>query len=175
MNNLRGLKSINLGYFDEVTFISFVKDYKANSNKLENLKSLKISLCPSVISYNTLEKYIYDYININSPKLEEKFLLSDLKIVCEAKMKDLVELVYFQALIPKLVFVIANDNDNMHLLTKIMNKKDGKKNLYSMIIIMELPQYKKLYTMNIINCLSSFYSKKLNRAILCKEDSNNSI
>ena len=175
MNNLIGLKTINLGYLDEITFISFLKDYKFNLNKLENLTSLKISLCSSIIYYNNLEKYIIEYINTNSPKLEEKFLFSDLKIFSEQKMEELVELVYFQAEIPKLVVQLGNDNDNTRLLPKVINKRiqDRRTGMLSMIILMELPEFKKLYSMNIIKCLASFYSKKKNRAILCKENPNN--
>ena len=175
MNNLMGLKTINLGYLDEITFISFLKDYKFNLNKLENLTSLKISLCSSIIYYNNLEKYIIEYINTNSPKLEEKFLFSDLKIFSEQKMEELVELVYFQAEIPKLVVQLGNDNDNTRLLPKVINKRiqDRRTGMLSMIILMDLPEFKKLYSMNIIKCLASFYSKKKNRAILCKENPNN--
>ena len=175
MNNLIGLKTINLGYLDEITFISFLKDYKFNLNKLENLTSLKISLCSSIIYYNNLEKYIIEYINTNSPKLEEKFLFSDLKIFSEQKMEELVELVYFQAEIPKLVVQLGNDNDNTRLLPKVINKRiqDRRTGMLSMIILMDLPEFKKLYSMNIIKCLASFYSKKKNRAILCKENPNN--
>ena len=175
MNNLIGLKTINLGYLDEITFISFLKDYKFNLNKLENLTSLKISLCSSIIYYNNLEKYIIEYINTNSPKLEEKFLFSDLKIFSEQKMEELVELVYFQAEIPKLVVQLGNDNDNTRLLPKVINKRiqDRRTGMLSMIILMDLPEFKKLYSMNIIKCLASFYSKKKNRVILCKENPNN--
>jgi hypothetical protein len=175
MNNLRGLKSINLGYLDEITFISFIKDYKINALQLQNLTSLKISLCPSVVSFNNLEKNIYDYINTNTPNLEEKFLFSDLKIVSEAKMNEFVDLVYFKALVPKIVVQIGNDNDNIHLLSKVVDKYNKliQTQIYSLVMLMDLPEYKKLYTMNIIRCLASFYSKKENSAILCKENLNN--
>ena len=69
INNLSGLKYINLGNFDEITFKGFVDDYKLNCNKLMNLISLKINLGFSILSYDDLEKYIFDFININSPKL----------------------------------------------------------------------------------------------------------
>ena len=175
MNNLMGLKSINLGYLDEITFVSFIKDFKLYAKQLHNLTSLKISLGPSVISFNNLEKNIYEFININSPKLEEKFLFSDLKIVSETKMKEFVDLVYFKASIPKIVIQIGNDNDNIHLLSKVIDKftKNRLNEMYSLIMLMDLPQYKPLYTMNIIRCLASFYSKKENSAILCKENPNN--
>ena len=175
MNNLNGLKSINLGYLDEITFISFVKNYKLNLNKLENLTSLKISLGASVILYNNIEKYVYEYINADSPKLEEKYLFSDLKIISETKMNELVQLVYFTAKVPKLVFQIAYDNENIHLLSKVIKNRinEAKNEIRSIIMIMEIPKYNKIYTQNIIKCISSFYSRKENRAILCKENPNN--
>ena len=174
MNNLKGLKSINLGYLDEVTFISFLEDYKLNANKLVSLQSLKISLCPSVISYTTMENHISDFVNTNTPNLQEKYLFSDLKIVYEAKMNDLVQLVYFKSKVPKLVVQIGNCNDNIHLLQKTIGKyiKDKRTGMNSFILLMDIPKYKPLYTMNIIKCLASFYSKNPDKAILCKEDPN---
>ena len=175
INNLSGLKSINLGFLDEITFISFLRDYKQNSQKLVNLKSLKISLCTSVISFSNLEGHLIEYINTNTPVLEEKFLFSDLKIVSETKMKELVELVYFTAEVPKLIVQIGDDNNNEHLLSKVIRKfiQERQTGMYSMIMMMELPEYKQLYTMNIIECLASFYAKKSNRAIICKENPDN--
>ena len=176
MNNLKGLKYINFGYLDQSTFISFLKDYKANSNKLVSLKTLKISLGVSVISYVDLEEYIFEYINVNTPVLEEKFLFSDLKIVYEAKMKELVELVYYKAVTPKLVIQIGNCNDNNHLLSKVMDQCiiNRKMEMDSLLMIMDLPKYKQLYKVDIIKCIASFCLKKENRVILCKENPYNS-
>ena len=175
MNNLTGIKSINLGYLDETTFIGFMESYKLNSKKLLQLTSLKISLGPSVISYNNLEKDIIEYINTNSPKLDEKFLLTDLKIVSKEKMNELVELVYYKATVPKLVFQIGNDAENSHLLSKVIYNyiKDIKNQINIFIMIMERKEYKKIFTPDIITCLASFYSKKNNRAIFCKENPDN--
>ena len=157
MNNLKGLKYINFGYLDQSTFISFLKDYKANSNKLVSLKTLKISLGVSVISYVDLEEYIFEYINVNTPVLEEKYLFSDLKIVYEAKMKELVELVYYKAVTPKLVIQIGNCNDNNHLLSKVMDQCiiNRKMEMESLLMIMDLPKYKQLYKVDIIKSIAS--------------------
>ena len=175
MNNLTGIKSINLGYLDETTFIGFMESYKLNSKKLLQLTSLKISLGPSVISYNNLEKDIIEYINTNSPKLDEKFLLTDLRIVSKEKMNELVELVYYKATVPKLVFQIGNDAENSHLLSKVIYNyiKDIKNQINIFIMIMERKEYKKIFTPDIITCLASFYSKKNNRSIFCKENPDN--
>ena len=90
-------------------------------------------------------------------------------------MTEFVDLVYFRATVPKIVIQIGNDNDNIYLLSKVIDKflKNRLDEMYSLIMLMDLPQYKSLYTMNIIRCLASFYSKKENSAILCKENPNN--
>ena len=173
-NNLSGLKTINLGYLDEMTFIGFMEDFKLNSNKLKSLTSLKISLCSSVISYSKLEKYVIEYININTPHLEEKFLFSNLKIPLENQMSKLVDLVYYEAFVPKLVIQINNGNDNIHMLSKVSKKKreNIKKEIHSLILVTSKPEYQKIYTSEILRCLASFYLKTMKRAILCNEDPN---
>ena len=174
MNNLSGLKYINLGSFDEMTFIGFINDYKKYYNNFSSLTSLKISLCPSLTSYINLEKYILEYININPPKLEEKFLLSDLHIINENKMKELFELVYLMSEIKKLVFQIGYENE--HILSKTISKyinekrEESKIVMYSLIILMELPEYHEIYNAKILECLSSFYGINKNKAIICKEN-----
>ena len=172
MNNLSGLKSINLGSMDEITFIGFMNSYKKNCSKLLNLTTLKISLGVSVKSYISLEKYIVEYITFNSPNIEEKFLFSQLYIINESKMKELIELVYIKSLIPKLVVQISNDNE--HLLSKVLTKyiNDSKTELNTLIILTELPEFHNLYNPNILDCLSSFYGMNKNKAIICKENPN---
>ena len=174
MNNLSGLKYINLGSFDEMTFIGFINDYKKYYNNFSSLTSLKISLCPSLTSYINLEKYILEYININPPKLEEKFLLSDLHIINENKMKELFEIVYLMSDVKKLVFQIGYENE--HILSKTLSKyinekkEESKIVMYSLIILMELPEYHEIYNPKILECLSSFYGINKNKAIICKEN-----
>ena len=172
MNNLNGLKSINIGNLDEISFIGFMNSYKKNYNKLLNLTSLKLTLGISLTSYISIEKYILEFININSPKIEEKFLFSDLQIINESKMKELVELVYTQAAVPKLVFQISNLNEEKlsKVLTKYIN--DKKVELNTLIILMELPELKKVYNTKILDCLSSFFANNKNRVIICKEMPN---
>ena len=175
MNNLNGLKSINIGSLDEITFIGFMNGYKKYHNKLINLTSLKISLGVSITYFSNLEKYILEFININSPKIEEKFLFSDLQILNENKMKELIELVYIKATVPKLVIQISNENE--HMLSKVLSKyiNESKTEMNSLIILMDKPEFKKLYNTDILECLFSFYGKKKNRAIICKENPNTTI
>ena len=174
-NNISGLKVINLGTLDETTFIGFMKCYKKYQDKLINLSILKISLGLLVTSYEKLEKYILDYININSPKLEEKYLFSNLQIIYENKMKELIDLVYFTASTPKLVVEIGNEYSNEHNLFKIIKEYNSKfsNEIYSLIMIFHKPEFEKLMVRRIFECLSSFYERKKNRAILCRENPNN--
>ena len=173
INNHINLKYINLGFLDEITFISFINEYKANSENLKKLISLKLSLSPSVISYTNLNKYILDFINIDTPNLNEKYLFSNLKIKSEIEMNELIDNVYYLAKTPKLVLQIGNDHGNIHLLSKA-NKKllDDRDGMYTLRMIMDMDKYIKIRSQNIISCLASFYCKKENRMIICKENPN---
>ena len=91
-------------------------------------------------------------------------------------MENLVDLVYFKAVVPKLVIQIGNNIDNVILLSKVINHRISKRKteMNALLMIMDLPQYKKLCTGEIIKSIAGFYAKKENRAILCKENPNNS-
>ena len=151
-----------------------MNDYKTNANKLISLTSLKISLGISVFSYAKLEKNVYEYINVNSPNLEEKFLFSDLIVLSETKMDELVELVYYKAVVPKLVVQIGSSMDNIFTLSRVINRRIAKRKteLNALLMIMDVPQFKKLYTGEVIKSIASFYLKKENRELLCKENPN---
>ena len=176
INNLNGLKYINLGSFDEETFIGFMNSYREYYNKLKSLKILKISLGLSVISYNNLEEYILEYININPPVLEEKYLFSNLQIINKEKMKELAELVYLKVIIDKLVVQISNRNafTLAQVSDKILSEYQEKikSEIYSVLLIAEKHEFQKLRTPNILHCLSSFYKRNNRRVIICKEDPN---
>ena len=176
MNNLSGLKQINLGSLDEMTFIGFMNDYKKHCNKLLNLTSLKITLSASLTSFVNLEKYVIEYININTPNLKQKFLFSDLIIINENKMKELFELVYLKSVVKKLVIQIGYECEHIlsKVITKYINEKkeESKTEMYSLLILMELPEYHDIYNPKILECLSSFYGLNKNKAIICKENPN---
>ena len=170
INNLNGLQKINITELDEVSFIGFVESYKKNANLMQNLAILKIGIGISVTSYNNkLEEIIKEYININTPKLKEKFLFSHLEINNEEKMESLVKLIYFRVKIEKLIFQICG---NKNILKTVVNKyiEDCRKGMYSLVTLMSKNAYKKLYTVNILECLTSFYSKRKNKAIICKDN-----
>ena len=176
MNNLTGLKTINIGTLDEISFIGFMEGYKKNHNKLINLTSLKIGLDISITYFSSIEKYLLEFININSPKIEEKFLFTDLQIIHEKKMRELIELVYLKASIPKLVIQISSENE--HMLSKVLSqyinekKKECSIEMNALIILMDRHEFKRLYNQKILECLTSFYGNNKNRAIICKENPN---
>ena len=70
INNLKRLKSINLGYLDEITFKGFVNDYKQNCQQLKFLTSIKISLSDSVLFFDEIANYVREYFYINTPQLQ---------------------------------------------------------------------------------------------------------
>jgi hypothetical protein len=174
INNLSGLKSINLGYLDEISFKGFATDYKLNAHKLISLISIKINLGFSVLNYKNLEDYILDYIYINTPLLEEKFLLSNLLIQNESKMKELIELIYLKADVQKLIFTI--NNKCIDLLSKLLSKfiveyKTRNINVInSIVLLMEHPKYQNLNKLGLSKYLSDFITLNKNRRILCNEN-----
>ena len=179
INNISGIQSINLGNLDEISFKGFVTDYKLYFDRLKSLKSLKINLGISVLDYDDLENYIMDYLYINSPVLEEKFLLSNLYIKNEAKMKELIELVYVKAELNKIIMTINNSNIDLfskHLIKFIAEYKNSFSNLLnSLVLAMSHPKYKKFKSLEIPKYLSEFIGLKNNRFILCNENPENSI
>ena len=179
INNISGIQSINLGNLDEISFKGFVTDYKLYFDRLKSLKSLKINLGISVLDYDDLENYIMDYLYINSPVLEEKFLLSNLYIKNETKMKELIELVYVKAELNKIIMTINNSNIDLfskHLIKFIAEYKNSFSNLLnSLVLAMSHPKYKKFKSLEIPKYLSEFIGLKNNRFILCNENPENSI
>ena len=177
INNLSGIKSINLGNLDEITFKGFVRDFQLNCNQLKSLTSIKINLGISVLSFEELEDYILEYININTPKLEEKFLLTNLKIDSEEKMKELIELIYLKADIQKLIMTINYNNINSlsKLLFQFINEYQNSysKIMNSLIIAIHHPKNKKLNKFRIFKFLSDLMILNKDRMILCNENPYN--
>ena len=105
----------------------------------------------------------------------ENFKNHPFKVKDDEQMENLVDLVYFKAVVPKLVIQIGNNIDNVILLSKVINHRISKRKteMNALLMIMDLPQYKKLCTGEIIKSIAGFYAKKENRAILCKENPNN--
>ena len=174
MNNLSGLKSINLGNLDEISFKGFLLDYKLNCDKLKNLKSIKIHLGISVLFFKDLEEYILEFININSTKLEEKFLFSNLIIDNEEDMKKLIELVYLKTDIQKLIVTLNYNNIGLlsKLLSTFINEYTSKHRtiINSLVFAMQHPKYKKLNALGMPKYLSEFIMLNKNKMILCNEN-----
>ena len=148
------------------------KDF-GSIEKRNYLISLKINLGFSILSYDDLEKYIFDFININSPKLTEKILLTNLKINGPEKMKELIELVYLKANIEKIV--IKLNNDNIDLLSKLLSKFIIEyKNKYtnyinSLILLLNHPNMQKINNNDIKKSLCDYLIFSKTRALLCDE------
>ena len=91
-------------------------------------------------------------------------------------MQELINLVYLKALVPKLVIQISYENEHMlsKVLSKFINekKKECSIEMNALIFLMDRNEFKKLYNQKILECLSSFYGKKKNRVIICKENPN---
>ena len=162
INNLSGLKYINLGNLDEITFKGFVNDYKLNCYRLTSLISIKINLGLSILSYEKIENDIFDFININTPKLIEKSLLSNLKIKSEDKMKELIELVYLKAMVEKLV--VKLNYSNIDLLSKLLSqffieyKNKYMNNINSIVFLINHPKYKSINNKDILTYLCNFFT-----------------
>ena len=170
VNNITGLQKINISELDEISFLGFEESYKKNYEIMQNLISLKIGIGNSVISYSTkLENAILDFIKLNTPKLEEKLLFTHLEITNEDKFHKLIHYVYFRTNINKLVCQISGKKE---VLKKVINSyiDNSKKEMGSLIILMNLDEYKKLKNNKILECLTSFYSKRKNRAIIWKDN-----
>ena len=174
INNLSGLKSINLGNLDEISFKGFVIDYKLYAHKLKSLISIKINLGISVLFYKDLEDYILDYIYVNSPMLEEKFLLSNLMIQNENMMQELIELIYLKADIQKIVVTI--NNKNIDLLSKLLSrfiiqyKERNINTITSLVLLMQHPKFKSLNKLEFQKYFSDFITLNKDRKILCNEN-----
>ena len=174
INNLKRLKSINLGYLDEITFKGFVNDYKQNCQQLKSLTSIKISLSDSVLFFDEIANYIREYFYINTPQLQEKFLLSNLVIENENIMKELIELIYLRSNLPKVILTINNKNIELlsKLLSKFINEYNNKYSiiLNSLVLVMNHPKYKKLNELGIPKMLPNFALISKDKKILCNEN-----
>ena len=77
-----------------------------------------------------------------------------------------------------LCLVIQIGYENEHILSKVLTKyinekkEESKTEMYSLLILMELPEYHDIYNPKILDCLSSFYGLNKNKAIICKENPN---
>ena len=170
VNNITGLQKINISELDEISFIGFVQSYEKNYEIMQNLISLKIGIGNSVINYtNKIENTILNFIKLNTPKLEEKFLFTHLEITNKDKFHKLIQYVYFRTEINKLVCQISGKKE---MLKEIINSymEISKTEMGALIMLMSKEEYKKLKNNKILECLTSFYSKRENRAIICKDE-----
>ena len=164
-NNINNIKSIYIGDMDFESFSGFINIYKGNINQMPNLKIIKIGLNNTIISYNTkISKIIYEYIEYNSVKLEEKILFSFLEFNNDFKgMKSLMNKIY-KTNIKNIVIQIGKNN--LPLLNKIYEKQ--KNELELLFIIMTKGKYKKLINYQIIKNIKKYFGKHKSKIVLCK-------
>ena len=109
--------------------------------------------------------------------MKEIFLLSNIIIDDEEKMKELIELVYYKANIEKIIIKI--NNKNIELFSKLLSKfiidyKNIHKNyLYSIIYLAHHPKFKQINSTELFKVLSKFIVLNDNRCILCDEYKDN--
>ena len=86
-----------LGDLDEITFNSFIKDYKTSDfiNNSE-LISIKINLNLTVILLDNVIQSCIDYLQYSPKFLKEKVLLSNMKTDDKNIMKDLINALFFK-------------------------------------------------------------------------------
>lgn len=164
-NNINNIKSIYIGDLDFESFSGFINIYKSNIDKMHNLKTIKIGLNNSVISYNDkISKAILDYIDYSPKNLNEKILFSFLEM-----NNDFNEI---QILVNKVLttniknLVIQLGKNNMPLLNKFYEKQ--KKELELLFLIMTKDKYNVLINEQIIKNIKTFFGKHKSKIVICK-------
>ena len=164
-NNINNIKSIYIGDLDFESFSGFINIYKSNIDKMHNLKTIKIGLNNSVISYNDkISKAIMDYIDYSPKNLNEKILFSFLEM-----NNDFNEM---QILVNKVLttniknLVIQLGKNNMPLLNKFYEKQ--KKELELLFLIMTKDKYNVLINEQIIKNIKTFFGKHKSKIVICK-------
>ena len=168
MNNLNGLKTINLGILDMNSFVGFINDYKRYYTQLISLKCLKITLAKTVISYDNFENDLFDYININPEKLKEKYLFSILNLNAE-QMNKLYKLIYFTNGLPNMVIQIGSENSQLFSKIRAEYLDKNKKEIMPLILSLNYSKYKNIANKDIISSILNFSLQKENSAIICKD------
>ena len=173
-NNINNIKSIHIGDMDFESFSGFINIYKANINSMHNLTIIKIGLNNTLITYDDkISKLIYDYIEYNTTKLDQKILFSFLEFNNDLiKLKSLIDKVH-KAKINNILIQIGKNN--IGLLNKINEKQ--KKELELLFIIMTKEKYKILIKDDIIKNIKKFFLKHKSKIVLCKSffPNNNAI
>ena len=141
---------------------------------MHNLTIIKIGLNNTLITYDDkISKLIYDYIEYNASKLDQKILFSFLEFNNDLiKLKSLIDKVH-KAKINNILIQIGKNN--IGLLNKINEKQ--KKELELLFIIMTKEKYKILIKDDIIKNIKKFFVKHKSKIVLCKSffPNNNAI
>ena len=106
-----------LGDLDEITFNSFIKDYKKSEfiNESE-LVSIKINLNLTVILLDNIIQSCIDYLQYSPRYLKEKVLLSNMKTDDKNIMKNLINALFFKTYsVDNVLITFAKSAENIYL------------------------------------------------------------
>ena len=163
--NISNLKNISIGDMDFQSFSGFIEIYSNNLLKLNNLKTLKIGLNNSIISYNDkISEKIKQFINKSPLNLEQKILFSFIEMNNDIKKLTNLFSSVQKANINQLVIQIGKNN--LELLNKLYNKLKKENEL--LYIIMTHKKYNILIDVQIIEYMKKFFSKHKEKIVVCK-------
>ena len=166
-NNITGLTCISIGDLDIESFDGFLNDYKKYLDKMNNLTTLKIGLNNTIISYDTIEDKIKEFINTNSINLKEKVLFSYLEFENMENLNNLKNCVKL-AKIEKLVVQIGQNNQALLNSCEFNENEKNRIELESLYYIMTKSPYNLLIKDKIIKNLRKYFKKNKEKLVVCK-------
>ena len=166
-NNIAGLTCISIGDLDIESFDGFLNDYKKHLDKMNNLTTLKIGLNNTIISYDTIDDKIKEFINTNSVNLKEKVLFSYLEFENMENLNNLKNCVKL-AKIEKLVVQIGQNNQALLNSCEFNENEKNRIELESLYYIMTKSPYNLLIKDKIIRGLRKYFKKSKEKLVVCK-------
>jgi hypothetical protein len=152
---------------DLESFFGFLNDYKKNVDKMNNLESLKVGLNNTIISYDKVKNEIKEFINVNSIKLKEKILFSNLEVDNIDKINELKFYVQ-KANIEKVVVQIGSSNNLLLYSSEFNDDEKYKMELEALYFVLTKKPYNILIKDKIIINLKRYFKKNKNRVVICK-------
>ena len=168
-NNISGLTNINIGDLDLESFLGFLNDYEKNLDKMNSLKSLKIGLNNSIISYDKVEKEIKKFINIKSKNLTEKVLYSYIELDNLDKMNDL-RMTVLKANINRIVIQIGQTSEILLNAAEFKDDENNRIELESLYYVMTFKPFNELAKDKIIKHLRTYFKKNKEKIVVCKKN-----
>ena len=166
-NNIGGLTYVSIRDLDLESFFGFLNDYKKNVDKMNNLESLKVGLNNTIISYDKVKNEIKEFINVNSIKLKEKILFSNLEVDNIDKINELKFYVQ-KANIEKVVVQIGSSNNLLLYSSEFNDDEKYKMELEALYFVLTKKPYNILIKDKIIINLKRYFKKNKNRVVICK-------